>query len=142
MFEVSEQKRIYWCQCIWDIINYHKNIDRAKGILQWSEGKKYTKVTSGAESALRDTLKNLQNIVQRCDFYPEGYVEAQKHLDEARLGSPIESLKHVDDAERIIRLGMSKQCQFESKIYFEETRGAREKSMEEWRALRRASEKK
>lgn len=133
---MSERK--YWCECMWDLINYHKNIDRAKGILQWSADKGYKQVTSGAEAALKDSLKNIQDTMKRCDWYPEGNEQAQRNIHNAVSTTPKEALKLVSEAEYTFRTGLSNQCRIESKIMFEETKPERERKMQEQReAIRR-----
>ena len=112
-------------------------MDKAKGILNWSIEKNYHKVTSGAEAALKDSLKNLQNVAQRCDFYPEGYEEVQRKLVHAPYEPPKEALKLLDEVEYAVRIAISKQCQVENKIMFEETRPERERQMQELRNLRK-----
>ena len=130
---MSVPKRVYWCQCLWELINYSKNMDKAKGILNWSIEKNYHKVTSGAEDALKDSLKNLQNVMQRCDFYPEEHAELQRKLAHAPHEPPKEALKLLDEVEYAVRTAISRQCQIENKIMFEETRPERERQMREQR---------
>lgn len=133
---MSEVKRTYWCECIFQLIDFFKNVDKAKGILSWSIEKKYTKVTSGAEIALKDAFQNINNSIDRCKWYPEGYQEALQKLSDAKRADPKTALDMVGSAESTFRYGLSKQCQLDRKLMYDEIRPQMDRDMQDWRKMR------
>lgn len=107
---MAEKKEpVFWCDCIYEVMGFAPKMERALGILRWAEGKGYKRPTSGAIESLKDARKDLDRVIWHCRL-DDKVVEASNMLAQAMSGDVSESVKLVEDANRLVRNAISDEC--------------------------------
>ncbi len=116
---MSVPEKIFWCDCLWDIVRFIGNIEKAKDILSWAEKHGYERPTRGAITAIEEANRNLRMTMSSCNFYADENQEAQRLLSEAKGKSTREALSLVSRANELVRRAISVQCKKERQLKWE-----------------------
>lgn len=97
-----------WCRCIHDLPKFFSNLDRAIGIMDWTQGKGYGRVTSGAKRQIKEASKHMGNIVSRCGV-PIGF-DTQRRLSDAGIGAPAEGARKARRVREEVVRAINERC--------------------------------